>query len=170
MTKVKKRVDKTKSRSDKGKRPEGAEETPGQKREREAEEYNPPQSPDPEALESEEDQMERPDGEPWPGMTSIGEGDDVRKFVTAVEDAFEALNQPSGPAVWDEDEEEELPIDQARFTEWAKTVEERMEYMGLQRQAPNLPKTPSTPIDVPALQNWTKRVWARFAALGQVIL
>lgn len=101
----------------------------------------------------------------WPGLEDLG---DAREFIQGVEDAFEALDQPYAE-LSDEDEEEES-ITPAEFREWADTVENRLEYMGISKAHFRAPSAPKAPIEVEALKDWTRRVWARFAALGQTVL
>ena len=108
-----------------------------------------------------------PQEEAWKGLDSIGDGDKVRSFIEQVEKAFEALHQPVENFADDEDEEK--PIDQARFVEWVERVEERMEDMGLAHRAHGLPDKPGIPIDAAALQKWTRYVYTRFAGKGQVL-
>jgi hypothetical protein len=110
----------------------------------------------------------------WPGLTTINNAEGIRWFVEAVEAAFAALHQPSGTLdealKGDKSKDgEPTPISQTRFVEWAHTVEDRMEYMGLAHISLGLPEKHQTEIEPAALVKWTKRVWARFAALGQVI-
>lgn len=112
--------------------------------------------------------------EQFPGLDSLGDGETIRGFVDAVEGAFEALHQPRGGLGGaDEDTAEgNTDVTLSDFRTWADTVEDRMEFMGLQRCNTNLPPANAARdvvIDGVGLQKWTRRVYARFAALGEVL-
>jgi hypothetical protein len=102
----------------------------------------------------------------FPGLSTLA-GEPIAKFIASVEDAFEALRQPGFGAAGDESPE--APVSRERFEEWAESVGARFEYMGQTRLGTDLGTTVGKAPDPAALTDWTRRVWARFAALGQIL-
>jgi hypothetical protein len=122
----------------------------------------------------EKEQKRRVRAPDYPGLINLSDGERARKFVEAVEGAFEALHQAPGGLGGPDEEgaKEDTPFTTADFRTWADSVEDRMEYMGLGRQSTGLPPAGAArgiELDETAFKRWTQRVWARFAALGQVI-
>lgn len=110
------------------------------------------------------------------GLDDVKDTEALREFIDAVEEAFGALHQAS--VTLDEEEEiDDKSLGGAWLSDWAQTVEERFNFMGINRRATNMPTNPAPSVpagvapgfDSPGLKIWTKSVWARFAALGQVL-